>query len=271
MMRRRLDVTLHPDHIEYMFYDCDLDFIGFLKGWVDLVGHVWHFDKIETQQVNGTFIARFYADRGVINVMLGLVDVARYPIKVVEGTKTRYFHSEADTQVTTYRQLIETLPHETLLEITVSFATAGIFSIGKWISESLSAQTIPSGTWTFYLWCYRTGGAGNIFARVYKRVGTEEILLAESTKGAVPTAYAEVTVTASFPETSFAEGNKIVVELFFEVTTGAGGKKGYFACDTSARNSRVATTEVVPPPPPLLPLVEVGFIEGVSAVQPPLL
>jgi len=164
----------------------------------------------------------------------------------MRSDKIRYFHQEADAQVTEYEVLSTASPCEVLKEIAISVGATGDFLIGKWISEALSAQTIPAGTWTFYLWCYRTDGAVNIYAKVYRWSAGVETLLCESTKGTVPKdAYTEVTVTASFPETAFADGDKIVVELRFEVVTAKKGKKACFGCDTTAYNSRVDTTEVV--------------------------
>jgi len=159
--------------------------------------------------------------------------------------KIRYFHEEVDTQVTEYEVLSPDAPCEVLKQIPVGFNIVGDKLIGKWISEALVAQIIPTGTWTFYLWCRKTGGEGNIYAKVYHWSAGVETLLCTSTKGAIPDVYSEVVVTADFPKTEFAEGDKIVVELRFEIITERKGKKGYFACDTSDYNSRVETTEPI--------------------------
>jgi len=68
--------------IEFKFFNLSYYFIRFLTGWVDLVGYIYNFKKIETNQIADTFIVRFYADEGVITVMLGLVDTMRYPIEI---------------------------------------------------------------------------------------------------------------------------------------------------------------------------------------------
>jgi len=68
-------------YIEYRFSNLSYHFIKFLQGWVDLLGEIYKFDKVETFQEADTFIARFYADEGVIRIMLGIIDVARYPIE----------------------------------------------------------------------------------------------------------------------------------------------------------------------------------------------
>jgi len=68
-------------YIEYRFSNLSYYFIRFLQGWVDLLGNIYNFDKVETFQEADTFIARFYADESVIKIMLGIIDIVRYPVE----------------------------------------------------------------------------------------------------------------------------------------------------------------------------------------------
>lgn len=173
--------------------------------------------------------------------------------------KMRYFHKEADSQITEYKTLIEDAPCEGSAEQLVqSIDTAGTFSLGKWTSEPLPGRVIPGGDWGFKLWTTKTGATGEvyIFTRVYKREGASETQLAESTQGTVPQypTISDVLVTADFPETFISEGTRIVVEVLFNVATPQSGRNAYFAYDNSTYNSRAATTEGS-----YRPLVHVGW------------
>jgi hypothetical protein len=139
------------------------------------------------------------------------------------------------------------VPCETLGEKVKAPGLAEHVLVGKWVTQPLPSQTIPSGTWTFHLWCYReTRAYLYVYAKIYKQHDSTQTLLATTNQAVIPfLTYGETDATATFPETQMAQGNKIIVEVwFYGIPEGRIGPKGRFAYDTTNRNSRIDTTTI---------------------------
>jgi hypothetical protein len=123
------------------------------------------------------------------------------------------------------------------------------FLVGKWVTQPLPSQTIPSGNWAFHLWCYiNTRSVVSIYAKIYKQHDSTQTLLATTNQAVIPfLAYGETDVTATFPETQMAQGDKITVEVWlYSPPEGRVGARPTvrFAYDTTNRNSRINTTPI---------------------------
>lgn len=132
----------------------------------------------------------------------------------------RYFHGSL-SGVDSYYDLTTASPSESLKEISLNVATTGDKSVGKWVTESLSAQTFDAQTWHFYLWCKQSSPPTNVsvFCKVYHRHDSTEDLKCTSTEASITeTSYTEKEVTAAFPDTTVGAGDRIVVEVLFRVT-----------------------------------------------------
>jgi len=67
--------------IEYRFSKLSYYFIRFLQAWVDLLGSVYNFDRVETYQEADTFTARFYASESIIHDVLEGTFATQYPVE----------------------------------------------------------------------------------------------------------------------------------------------------------------------------------------------